>query len=116
ITPSSTDLWLDRLALIGLLFLWIYTIVNYAGLPEIIPAHYNLKGEVNRYGSKAIIFVLPIVLTILVTGLTILKRYPHIFNYPVTLTEENAESEYRTATRLIRYLKFIIVAFFIFIN
>ena len=45
-------------------------------------------------------------------GLTILNMFPVIFNYPVKITQENALKQYTNATRLIRYLKLVIVLIF----
>ena len=58
---------------------------------------------------------MPILSTILFVGMTILNKYPHIFNYPSKITIENAERQYTIATKLIRYLKLIIVITFSFI-
>ncbi|GAA5335110.1 MULTISPECIES: DUF1648 domain-containing protein [Thermus] len=53
------------LAPLGLLFTWGITLYAYALLPERIPAHFNAQGEVDRYGSRLEIFLLPLVLTFL---------------------------------------------------
>jgi hypothetical protein len=58
------------------------------------------------------IFTLPLVATVLFVGLTILNRFPHIFNYSGDITKDNALRQYTNATRLIRYLKVIIVVIF----
>ena len=107
--PTRTDKFLDRLALAGLIFVWLYTFINYLYLPEIIPAHYNSKGEINGYGSKAFIIIVPCILTVLVYAITILSRHPHIFNYPQNLTKDNAEQQYLLAIRNMRYLKLAVV-------
>jgi uncharacterized membrane protein len=116
ITPTKTDLFLDRIAWVGLLFLWVYTIINYSRLPGTIPIHYNWNGEIDGYGSKATLLILPAIVTIIIIGLTALNRYPHVFNYPQLLTKENAARQYSLATRLIRYIKLIVVLIFIFID
>lgn len=36
-----------------------YAIYLYPSLPEIIPTHFNIKGEADGYGSRGIIFLLP---------------------------------------------------------
>lgn len=36
-----------------------YAMYLYPGLPEIIPTHFNIKGEADGYGSKGTIFLLP---------------------------------------------------------
>ncbi|GAA6748359.1 DUF1648 domain-containing protein [Thermus brockianus] len=53
------------LAPLGLLCTWGLTLYAYALLPERIPAHFNAQGEVDRYGSRLEIFLLPVILTFL---------------------------------------------------
>ena len=96
--------------------IWSLVIANYNSLPDIIPIHYNAAGMADGFGRKAAILILPLISTILFVGLTILNKFPHVFNYPTVITEENALRQYTNATRLIRYLKFIIVAIFGFIS
>jgi uncharacterized membrane protein len=43
------------------LFLWIYTIIHFSELPEIIPQHYGFDGKPNVYGNKSMIWTLPII-------------------------------------------------------
>lgn len=109
---TKFDLTLEVVSWFSILFIWGMTFAYYNNLPEIIPVHYNIWGEANRFGNKLNIFILPFISTILFTGMTILNKYPHIFNYPITITEENALKQYTNATRMIRYLKFIIVFIF----
>lgn len=106
----------DRLAWAGLLFLLLYTFITYRSLPDVIPIHFNWKGEADRLASKATIWILPGILAIIFTGLSVLTKYPQIFNYPSKITSENAERQYTLATRLIRFLKLTLVIIFTFIN
>lgn len=89
--------------------LCIFTGLSYNSLPDTIPIHYNFSGEADGFGSKATIFILPLIATGLYIGMTIFNKFPHVFNYTTRITTENALSQYRNATRLIRYLKLIIV-------
>ena len=113
--PTQNDVLADRFAWTVLLFLWLYVIISYIKLPEIIPTHFNAKGQVKGYGSKMTIWILPSVLTIIVSGITILNKYPHIFNYLQPITPENAQRQYALATRMLRYLKLSVVIIFSFI-
>jgi uncharacterized membrane protein len=54
------------LAPLGLLFTWALTLFAYLRLPERIPAHWNLRGEVTRYGAREEVFLLPLLLTLLI--------------------------------------------------
>ena len=95
--------------------IWGLTIKNYSNLPETIPTHYNGAGQADGFGGKATILTLPLISTVLFIGLTILNKFPHLFNYPTNITQANAFRQYTNATRLIRYLKLIIVFIFGFI-
>ena len=112
---SPTDKLVEVFGYILLVLLWVYTLLHYRGLPDTIPVHYGLAGEPDRYGGKGNLLGLPVVTTVLFAGLTILNRFPHLFNYPSDISEENAFKLYTGATRLIRYLKLMIVIIFGFI-
>jgi uncharacterized membrane protein len=113
---SGADRILESVGWLALIFLWVLTILNYTKMPESVPIHFNAAGEVNGYGNKASIFILPVTGLVVFIGMTILNRFPHIFNYPVNITLENAEKQYLNATRTVRYLKSIIVITFLIIE
>lgn len=113
---TAMDKTLELLGWAGVVGIWLLAATYYSKLPEIIPIHFNGVGIPDRFGSKDDIFTLPTVTTIIFVGMTVLNRFPHIFNYPSDITEENALREYTMATRLIRYLKLIIVCIFLLIS
>jgi cytochrome bd-type quinol oxidase subunit 2 len=81
----------------------------YNQLPDKIPIHFNWPSkDENGFGSKDLLWVSPLICGVLAIGLYILNGYPRIFNYPVKITQENAEYQYRQATRMIRILNLII--------
>ena len=92
--------------------IWFLTIANFANMPDTIPIHYNATGQADGFGGKGHLLTLPLISTILFIGLTILNKFPHLFNYPANITPGNALRHYTNATRLIRYLKLIIVIIF----
>ncbi len=116
IKQTTTDKLLEIGAWTGLVSTWVLTITCYTSLPDRIPLHYNHAGEADGFGDKAFILILPIVATVLVTGLSILNKYPQVFNYSVNITADNALKHYTNATRLLRYLKFILVLIFGYIT
>lgn len=109
---TTTDKTFEILGWVSILAIWILTITNYANLPDTIPIHYNGAGQADGFGGKGTILTLPLISTVLFVGMTILNRYPHTFNYPTNITADNALRQYTNATRMIRYLKFIIVVIF----
>jgi len=52
--------------LIGIIILiWIFTFAIFGHLPAKIPMHWNISGQVDRFGSKNEIFILPSIITII---------------------------------------------------
>jgi len=113
---TPTDKLLEGAAWAAFILLWALPVFSYQGLPDTIPIHYGFTGQVTNYGNKATIFVVPFVHTFLFIGLTVLNKYPHIFNFPVEITEKNALQQYKNATRLIRYCKFIFTVMFLWMK
>ena len=109
---SPMDQVLELLGWGVLLALWVWTGTSYSSLPDTIPTHFNAAGEADGFGRKASIVGLPLIATLLYIGLTLLNRVPHIFNFPTPVTPDNALRQYTNATRMIRYLKLILVLVF----
>ncbi|MDA8686508.1 DUF1648 domain-containing protein [Robiginitalea sp.] len=107
-----SDKIIEGLGWISVFGIWILTLLNYFELPEIIPIHFNGRGEADGFGGKSNLLSLPIISTALFFGLTILNKKPHLFNYPSAITEENALQQYTNATRMLRALKLVIVVIF----
>jgi len=85
------DLVIEIAGLVALLSMWILAMVYYSQLPDV-----NL----------------PVIATVLYAGMTILSRFPRIFNYPVRITENNAGFQYRNMARMIRCVKISLVLVF----
>ena len=113
---SSTDKVLEVLSWIILVTWWVFVLFSFTRFPHTIPTHFNASGDPDSYGNKSTIFMLPIIGTALVIGLTILNNYPHIFNYGTGFNRDNALNQYTTATRIIRYFKLLVVIVFAIIS
>jgi uncharacterized membrane protein len=106
---NKTDTLIEYLCLILVMAIWVLTITSYYNLPDIIPIHYNELGKIDRYGSKENILTLPILSTIFYIILSILNKYPQIHNFPRKMTSYTTFKEYTYSTKMIRYLKLIII-------
>jgi uncharacterized membrane protein len=114
LTPS--DYFWEIVGAVGIVCLVVLPLCYYSKLPVEIPGHFNLLGQVDAYGKRETIWLLPGVGLFLYVGLTVLNRYPWIFNYPVKVTKDNAPNCYRTGTRIIRMVKVFIVLLFLFLT
>ena len=113
---DTLDWIMEFIAFSFMVFLIVFPLIYSGSLPDKIPAHFNGSGQVDSYGSKATIWLLPVTGLVLYIGLTILENFPQIYNYPVQITEENAAKQYKMATRLMRILKTIVLIIFAFLS
>lgn len=74
-------------------------------LPERIPIHFGISGRPDGWGSKEAIALLPVVGLVLEGVLTLVNLYPHTWNYPVPITEENARVQYQLGRSLLVWMK-----------
>jgi uncharacterized membrane protein len=95
---------LEALTALGIIILIAMTVWGYFALPAVIPTHYGFSGAPNAYGGKGSLLTLPIVSICLAVLLTVLSRYPHIYNYPWPITAENAPRQYSLARLLLRWI------------
>ncbi len=111
-TKADVALEIIAFALIG--FIWIDAVSAYFSLPNEIPLHFDLHGAPDRYGGKLSLFTLPVLATLVSALLFVLSRYPHMFNYPIKITEANVRAAYSLATQLIRAINaYLAFTFFI---
>lgn len=106
---SQFDKQLELAAKLVFCIMWLLVLFTFFTSPSIVPIHYNASGKADSYGNKSILFILPIVATVVYFGLTQLNKYPHVFNYMTTITKENAEQQYSIATRMLRFVKLAVL-------
>lgn len=112
LTLSPLDNAFELTGKIFLVVMWGLTVYTFFKLPTTIPIHFNASGRADGYGNKITLLFLPVLATLLYVGLTQLNKYPHIFNYMVDITEENAPRQYAIATRILRFIKVAILLIF----
>ncbi len=77
--------FLGSLVFLGLIF---------GDLPDEVPAHYNASGEVDRWGSKFELFILPGIGLFILLLMQIFERHPETHNHPQRINETNAREFY----------------------
>nr|WP_285847194.1 DUF1648 domain-containing protein [Sporosarcina luteola] len=86
-----------------------------SNLPDQVPAHYNALGEVNRWGSKWELILLPGIAAFLAVIMTFLEKHPEWHNYR-KLNESNIKFQYRNSRLLMNVLKNECVLLFVFLT
>ncbi len=110
IPRSPLERNIEILAALGIAVIIALTIWAWFTLPTVVPTHYGIAGRPNAYGGKGPLLLIMLLVAIFVFALlTFLSRYPHTFNYPRPITEENAPRQYRLARTFLGVFKLEIV-------
>ena len=110
------DKFINGTGILGILLLIALPLYFYRELPEVIPSHFGFDGEADGFNDMNSIWTLPVIGVMIYLGMAILIKYPHIFNYPKEITEENAEQMYRIAGKFIRVLNAVSACIFAYIT
>lgn len=109
---SIFDKGVEIFGLLVLLAAWAYVLADYSKFSDSIPTHFSINGKPNAFGPKSDLYQLLTVCTSLYVLLTVANLFPQYFNYLKAITPENAERRYTIATRILRYMKVLIVLIF----
>ena len=109
---SKLDESLELLSTIVLVVMFCLAIFVYLKSPDIIPSHFNAAGKPDGFSDKSAIFILLFIGIFTYFGFNQLVKFPHVFNFPVSITKENAERQYVLAIRMIRSLQLAILITF----
>ncbi|MEH7109958.1 DUF1648 domain-containing protein [Bacillus sp. JJ1764] len=109
ISMTSSEKVIKVFSILLIVGQFIYLFYLYKGLPDKVPVHFNAMGKADGWGGKGSIWTIPIIESLLFITLSFVERYPHVYNYPVRITEENAPRLYFEARRMMVILNFEIV-------
>lgn len=82
---------------------------------EIIPLHINIHGEVDNYGSKWELFILPAIALLIYLLTWWLERNPQLYNFPNSKQHGRKEQE-KIGVELISWLKVITILMLVLIE
>jgi uncharacterized membrane protein len=112
IERNALDILEIIVSLLSLVGVAAYLILAWKTIPDQIPGHYNAVGEIDRWGDKSELIVLPIVSWLMYGLITLIERYPQIWNTGVRVTEENRTEVYRLLKSLIAVVKMFVLLMF----
>lgn len=104
--------------IIGTTLFWgaiLLIVINWGKIPESIPAHFNIEGDVDRWGSKYEFIILPVIGLFLNVIMSLLEKAPHMHNYPNRINESNAEQFYLHSRKLLNVVKNICLILFAYL-
>ncbi|SCY24362.1 DUF1648 domain-containing protein [Lysinibacillus fusiformis] len=95
----------DYIGVIIFLLSIFYIAVMWGKLPEEIPVDFNGKGEIDRWGSKIELIILPFIGVFLWIIMSLLEKVPHMYNFPARLNEQNVEAFYLNSRKMLNEVK-----------
>ncbi len=106
--PLTRFEWLmEAVALLGLTGMLVLLAYHWPTLPDRLPHHFNAAGHPDAWGPKSLLLSLPAVPGVIYLALTILQRFPHVYNYVWPITPDNARAQYLLARQLLAVIKVI---------
>lgn len=116
IKNNKIDFLMEAICLVLLIGITLYLAINWSSLPDEIPAHYDWAGNIDRWGSKGELLIVPIMSWLLYLMITALEQFPMIWNTGVRVTVENAGRVYRVLKYMVKSLKMIMVMDFTYLT
>ena len=112
---SPTTLWqriLGILSPVVLLGAIVFVLIRFPHLPEQIPIHFNAKGEIDGYGGRFSLLLMPLIGLVMDASLVLVGRFPKSWNTGVRITLYNRVRVYRLVRDLLAELRFTTALFF----
>jgi uncharacterized protein DUF1648 len=106
---------LEAITLLALGLQISFTIRAFFGsdrVPGRIPIHFDVAGNPNRWGSPAMLLMLPAVAVTIYLLFTVVSQFPSAFNYPVRVTVANRVRLQSLALNMIEWIKAEVVVLF----
>lgn len=110
-TPFETGL--EVLSLLGLAGGALLLLVSWPNLPDRVPGHYDLAGNVTRYDPKGTLWLVVGINAGLYTFMSVINLFPQAWNLPGSPADR--PRQFRLAQTFIRLLKVFVMWLFTFI-
>jgi uncharacterized membrane protein len=90
----------------------VFLVYKWNEIPAKVPAHFNGLGEVDRWGAKMELLILPIIGALIAVLMQVIEKFPEVHNYPDRLNEGNAKEFYLLSRKMINSIKNICLIIF----
>lgn len=113
---NSMDIALDFLCIVMLLGISAFLLTHWGAIPDNIPMHYDFSGNVTRHGGKAEMLFLPGLAWFFFIVMSVVQKFPQIWNTGVKITEDNRDRIYFLLNHFICMTKLLFVLLFSFLT
>lgn len=112
IAKTKSEWVFDVIGYLALATMLAVLVFNWSVIPEQVPAHFGANGEVDRWGSKWELFILPGIAIALHFFMLVMEKFPETHNYPERFNEHNAAAFYTNSRQALNYMRNIINVLF----
>ena len=105
---SPTTLWQRVLGILSpvlLLGTIVFVLIRMPALPDQVPSHYNVAGEIDGYSSRWLLLLMPIFGLVMDAVLALAGRFPKSWNTGTRITLYNRVRVYRLVRDLMAELR-----------
>lgn len=111
--PKTKSEWVfDVIGYLALATMLAVIVFNWSVIPERVPAHFGANGEVDRWGSKWELLILPGIAIGMHFFMLVIEKFPEAHNYPERFNEQNAAVFYTNSRQTLNYMRNIINVLF----
>lgn len=90
----------------------VFLLIIWRDIPGVVPGHYNFAGEVDGTTGKISLIILLAVGWIIFIGMTVLAKFPQIWNTCVTITRENRKRVYKILGEMLSTVRLMMALIF----
>ena len=94
----------------------IFLMISWSAIPNEIPGHYNIVGEIDKITNKNYLIVLFAVGWGMFILISTVEKFPQIWNTGVQVTEKNKEKVYRILKNMLGTIKLLISVVFSYLT
>jgi uncharacterized membrane protein len=106
----------EMITLVILMTMIISPMVLWRTLPSKLPMHYNALGEIDRWGSKLELVIMPVIGLLMYGFMTLVSAFPSAWNMPVTITRENRSRVYQCTKSMLVLMKLEVIVLFAYLE
>src|SRR5699024_6284216 len=96
---------LNLFSILALVLAFLYPLLTWEHIPDTTITPWGFSGQPEGWGPNGTIWILPIVSLVLYLPLTILERFPSVWNVPVRTTQKNQKWVYQNIKTMLVPMK-----------
>lgn len=116
IPSSGFHKGVEIITLVVLMTMIIYPLLIWNSLPDKLPMHYNAAGEIDRWGNRGELLILPVIGIFMYGLLTLVSSFPSAWNIPVAVNRENRSRVYQCTKSMLVLMKLEVILLFAYLE